>query len=278
MDQRDTHRHERPSPEHEPRGRIVPLTAPRRFVGDLVYFARNVPSVPVSRSMNVAALVEPRRRHPAHPSWAIVFMKAYARVAALHPPLRRALLSFPWPRLYEHPMNVAAMAIERVHEGEPGIFVGLYRAPECQSLESLQAALHDYKTLPIEAIGYFRQAVRVCQTPWFVRRFLWWSTLAISGQKRSKRFGTFGVSTYGALGAEQLHPISPLTTTLTFGPIDAQGQVCAKLVYDHRVLDGAYIARRLRDVEHVLHTEILAELEAGIRPGSARGEAVPPAA
>ena len=63
------------------------------------------------------------------------------------------------------------------------------------------------------------------------------------------------------LGAEQIHPISPLTTTLTYGPIDpATGQVVVKLIYDHRVLDGAYIARRLRDIEEALNGPILDEL------------------
>jgi len=83
----------------------------------------------------------------------------------------------------------------------------------------------------------------------------------MSGYKRCKRFGTFGLSSYGNLGAENLHPISPLTTTLTYGPIDpATGQVVVKLIYDHRVLDGAYIARRLHDIEDALRGPIRDEL------------------
>ncbi len=61
-----------------------------------------------------------------------------------------------------------------------------------------------------------------------------------------------------------MHPISPLTTTLTYGPIDpATRQVVVKLIYDHRVLDGAYIARRLRDIEETLNGPILDELNGG---------------
>ena len=103
--------------------------------------------------------------------------------------------------------------------------------------------------------------MRFSQAPTPIRRLLWWGTLNISGYKRCKRFGTFGLSSYGALGAEQIHPISPLTTTLTYGPIDpTTGRVVVKLIYDHRVLDGAYIARRLRDIEEVLNGPILDEL------------------
>jgi hypothetical protein len=36
--------------------------------------------------------------------------------------------------------------------------------------------------------------------------------------------------------------------------------VDVRLVYDHRVLDGALIARALADLERVLHHEILVEL------------------
>ena len=106
---------------------------------------------------------------------------------------------------------------------------------------------------------------------------LWWGTLNISGYKRCKRFGTFGLSSYGALGAEQIHPISPLTTTLTYGPIDpVTGHVIVKLIYDHRVLDGAYIARRLRDIEDVMHGPILDELRHGGTTAAAAAATAPP--
>ena len=245
---------------HESKGNILPITGPRRFIIDLVHFARQVPSTPVSRTVNVSALFGPRENHPSRPSWAVLFMKAYALVGANHPPLRRALLLFPWPRLYEHTWMNCALAIERSYQGDPGVFVGLFRAPELQTIAQLQESLAFYKHQPLEKIGVYRRMLAVSSLPRPVRRFLWWSTLNISGFKRAKRFGTFGLTSYGSLGAESLHPISPLTTTLTFGPISADGKVVIKLIYDHRVLDGAYIARRLNDIEKVLNSTILDEL------------------
>lgn len=262
---------------HEPKGRTLPLSGPRRFINDLVHFARQVPTVPVGRTIDVGALFDPRVEHPARPSWSVLFLKAYALVAAENPPLRRALLTFPHTRLYEHPQTLCALAMERRYRDEDGIFVGLFRAPEKQSLGELQEALNFYKHTELEQVGYFRQELRLGAAPTFVRRFLWWTTLNLSGYKRAKRFGTFGLSSYGALGAEQYHPISPLTTTLTFGPIDDDGRVCVKLIYDHRVLDGAYVARRLRDLERVLHGPILAELRRGREHGPL-SEVIPPAA
>lgn len=248
---------------HEPKGRILPISGPRRFIIDLVHFARQVPSTPVSRLINVSALVEPRNNHPVRPSWAVLFMKAYALVGAQHPPLRRALLEFPWARIYEHPWMNCALAIERAFQGDHGVFVGLFRAPEQQSLVQLQRALQYYKDQPLERVGVYRRALKFSRVPRPVRRLFWWSTLNISGYKRAKRFGTFGLTSYGALGAESLHPISPLTTTLTFGPISASGEVIVKLIYDHRVLDGAYVARRLRDIDTTLNTVVLDELTQG---------------
>jgi len=249
---------------HELKGSSLPISGPRQFIIDLIHFARQVPSTPVARTVNISALTGPRSNHPVKPSWAVVFMKAFALVGADHPPLRRALLQFPWPRLYEHPWMNCALAIERSYQGEPVVFVGIFRAPEQQSIAQLQDSLTFYKHQPLENVGVYRQALRVSRAPLPVRRLLWWSTLNVSGMKRAKRFGTFGLTSYGALGAESLHPISPLTTTLTFGPISKTGDVIIKLIYDHRVLDGAYIARRLRDIESVLNGAILDELKAGI--------------
>jgi hypothetical protein len=248
---------------HEPKGWIVPITGPRRFINDLVHFARRVPSLPVSRTMNVVGLMGPRRAHPSSPSWPTLFMKAFALVAADHPPLRRAMLTWPWLRIYQHPRSLCSLAVERVHEGEEGVFVGLFRAPEAQPISQIQKSVDTYKNDPIDEVGYFRQALRVSALPRPIRRLLWWATLNISGVKRAKRFGTFGLTTYGSLGAESVHPISPLTTTLTFGPIDDAGNVVVKIVYDHRVLDGAYVARRLADVEEALNGAVLAELLRG---------------
>jgi len=248
---------------HEPMGRILPLSGPRRFIIDLVHFARQVPSTPVSRVVNVSALMEPRTRHPMRPSWALLFMKAYALVGLEHPPLRRALLEFPWPRIYEHPWMNCALAIERAFEGDQGVFVGLFRAPEQQSICQLQQALEYYKNQPLDRVGVYRRALKFSRVPRPIRRLFWWSTLNFSGYKRAKRFGTFGLTSYGALGAESLHPISPLTTTLTFGPISPSGEVVVKLIYDHRVLDGAFVARRLHDIDNMMQGAILDELRNG---------------
>ncbi len=243
-----------------PLGRTLPLSLPRRFITDLVHFARKVPSVPVERAMDLGPVVEARKAVVPRPSWVALFSKAYAFVCAANPELRRAYLSFPWPRLYEPAMNVASIAIERPVGDENGVFFGRIRSPEQKGVAELDAELRHFKEAPIASIGAFRQALRLSRLPRPLRRLGWWIGLNAWPRKRAHYFGTFGVSVYSGLGAASLHPLSPLTTTLNYGVIGADGRVNVRLIYDHRVLDGATVARALEHLERVLRCEIVAEL------------------
>jgi hypothetical protein len=244
----------------QPAGRNIPLSLPRRFISDLVHFARQVPSVPVQRRMNLAVVAAARQAAVPRPSWCAIFTKAYAAVAAARPELRRAYLSFPWPHLYEHPENIASVAVERRLGEEDAVFFGHLRGPEKQGLLELDAHLHRFKEEPVEKIGLFRRALKTSRWPRPLRRLLWWFGLNVAGRKRAKHLGTFGVSVYSGLGAASLHPLSPLTTTLNYGVIEPDGTVDVRLVYDHRVLDGSTVARALLDLERVLNNEIVVEL------------------
>jgi hypothetical protein len=225
-----------------------------------MHFAQMVPTVPVQRRMKLATVVAARQAAPLRPSWCAVFLKAYAQVAAERPELRRAYLSFPWPHLYEHPLTVASVAIERQFDDEPAVFSALLRSPEKRPLALLDAALRHFKEQPIETIGAFRRALLVSRLPFPLRRLAWWIALNAWGRKRAQYMGTFGVSVYAGLGAASLHPLSPLTTTLNYGVLEADGTLDVRLTYDHRVLDGATVARALKHLESVLNSEIVTEL------------------
>jgi hypothetical protein len=247
----------------DPVGVVVPLSVPRRLICDLLHFARQVPSIPVQRRMQLGPLLHARQACGAsgrRPSWVALFTRAYGLVAARTPGLRRAFLTFPWPRLYEHPENIATVAIARQVDGEEAVLFGHLRGPENQSVAALDAHLLRYKTAPLEDVHAFRWALRICRLPGLVRRLAWWYGLNVSGYQRVKRFGTFGVSVYSGLGAESLHPLSPLTSVLNYGPISASGEVDVRIVYDHRVLDGAEVARALAEVEGELNGAVRAEL------------------
>ncbi len=215
--------------------------------------------------MDVAPLVAARAACPDRPSWVALFAKAYSLVAADNPRLRQSYLTFPYARLYEHAESVATISVERTYQGEDAIFFGRLKAPDRQSLASLDDHLRRWKTAPIEEIGAFRQALRFTRLPRPLRRLAWWLALNVLGARRDRHFGTFGISVYSSLGVDSLHPIAPMTTLLNYGRIAPDGQVDVRIVYDHRVLDGAVIGRTLVRLEEVLREAMVAEVAKGNR-------------
>jgi len=241
------------------RGRFVAISPARRLVVDLTRL--HVPSVPVQRVVNIAPLIEARDKAKGRPAWSAIFAKAYALVAEDIPLLRRAYVKLPSPRLYEYPMSTVSMVVEREYQGEMVVLTLLIFGPEKESLASISAEIRRAKTAPIEDVQSFRRMLQLARLPTPVRRAAWWLGLNI-GRQRGNYFGTFGVTVYSGLGAESLHPISPLTGVLNYGVIGEDGQVAVRIMYDHRVLDGSMVARVLGEIEKKLNGPILAELRA----------------
>lgn len=112
----------------------------------------------------------------------------------------------------------------------------------------------------MERIRDFRRALRQGRRPWPLRPLMWWLAFNLSGKKRSRLIGTFGLTTLGSLGVGVTRILTPLTSNLYFGVFDDRGRVDVRLAFDHRVLDGGTAARALADLETVLTHETLAEL------------------
>ena len=243
-----------------PRGRSIPLSLPRRLVIDMLHYARKVPTVPVQRSINVAALRDARRQIDGPPSWCVIFTKAYALVTARFPELRCAYLSFPRPYLYEHPFSIASVAVERQYQDENGVFFVHLRGPENQTLTALEDHLRRFKEEPLERIGLYRRALHFSRLPRPLRRFAWWFGLNSSGPKRAARMGTFGVSVYSgswcgivasAIGADDhLDLRNHRRGRRRYGPPDLRPS-------SHGRLDGGAV---LAALDETLNREILTEL------------------
>jgi hypothetical protein len=113
----------------------------------------------------------------------------------------------------------------------------------------------------LESIKDFQRWKRLTRLPRPLRRLAWWIGLNI-GRQRANFFGTFGVSVYSALNAESLHPLSPLTALINYGVITREGDLAVRIMYDHRVMDGATVARALGRMEEILNSVILEEVRA----------------
>jgi hypothetical protein len=227
-----------------------------------MWACRGVPTVAVDRRVDLSALAAARRGAAVKPMWAVIFAKAYAIVAAREPELRRSYIRFPWAHFYEHAEPVAALTIEREHEGERVVFPTRLRHAHARPLAELDGALRHAKGAPIDEIPTFRRMLRLTRLPGPLRRSLVWVGLHASGRLREHHSGTFGVTSVGSAGAGALHLISPLTATLHYGMFLEHDQLDLRLTFDHRVFDGGTAARALTALERVLNGSILDELRA----------------
>jgi hypothetical protein len=235
------------------------LSRNRLLVCDVLHYSRKVPSYPLARSYDLGNLAKLRQSAPIKVAWPVLFLKAYGLVAADHPPLRQTYIGWPWDHVYEHPFSVGALAMSRTEPSGDNLYWGRFIAPETQLLVEMQSQLEHYKTSPTETT--FRRQQRFSRLPTPVRRLAWWLGMNVLPHKRAKHMGTFSLSTLASFGATNCYHPSPLTTSLTYGPMDAHGQVPVTLLFDHRVMDGARVARALADLEAVLHGPITRELE-----------------
>jgi hypothetical protein len=241
-------------------GRNLPLSPLRKLVWDHQHFCTKVPGATVERTLSLAALLAARQACVPRPSWCAIFLKAMSMVCARRPQFRRAFLPFPWPHLYEHPCNIASFSIERRYQNEDVVFFVQVRRPERRSLTELDSLIQTCKDAPVESIKFFRRAIRLSQVPWPFRRLTWWMSLNLSGKVRAHNFGTFAITTTSAQGAGILALLPLVTSTLHYGLFDDHGNLPVRITFDHRVLDGAFVARGLVDLEEALQTAILEEL------------------
>ena len=245
----------------KPYGHSISLSPARRIMCDILHEGMKIPLVTIQKDMNLADVVAARQCAQPRPSWCSIFTKAYGKVVASRPDLRRAYLTFPWGRMFEYRVASADVAVEaRVGDEDVLVFVPV-RHPECWQLLDMDQFLASCKEKPIERVTRFRRGLIMARLPQFVRRFLWWLMLNASAKARYYYFGTFGVTSVGNWGVESIRPIAPAISVLHYGAIDADGNVSVRLTYDHRVLDGSGPASALLELEHVLKTDIIAELK-----------------
>jgi hypothetical protein len=243
------------------RGRKIAISPARRMVHELLHHSKKVPSLPLSKSLSLQELVEARQLSDPRPSWFAIFMKAYGLTAIKNPVLRRCYVPYLFEHYYEHPHSECSVLVEREWEGETVVLGAKVRAPENQTFASIDEAIKRFKSDPVLEVSSFRQVLRLGRLPGFVRRFTFWQSLYLSGYSKSKRFGTFMMSSLGNLGVEQHHPLTPLSTYFTFGPISNTGEVVIKIIYDHRIMDGGTVARCLNDLESILKSHVLDEIK-----------------
>jgi hypothetical protein len=245
-------------------GRIA-IPRSRRLTLDVLHFHKQSATCAHDRLFDLSLLVDLRHQLPVRISWSLMFVKAFGIVAAKSPVLRQTYQHWPWPHIFQHMKNVAMMATHRIHDDEAWVFWSRFEQPELQSLVDLQERLNRYQTEPVKKI--FRQQWQLSGLPTFLRRSLWWWTFNIAASKRAHRAGTFFLTTLAAKGVEIQDPPAFLTTNLTYGPMDERNRCRVTMSYDHRLMDGSFVADCLLQLEQVLNTTIADELRS-LLPGN----------
>lgn len=242
-----------------PRRRRYPVPRSRAMVRDLLHFEREVPTFPHCREMDLRAVADVREALPARISWTVIFIKAFALLAKRSPVLRQSWMKYPWPHLYLSPHSVAYLPVKRTCGEEEWLCFAPFFAPEDQTLAALHGQLEQFRTGPVEEV--FRTQYRAAFLPTPLRRLIVASWFRCLGKRRVKRMGTFGITTISSRGAVIQYPPGIQTTTITYGPLDEAGRSRVTLHYDHRLMDGWYVAEVLAELEEVLNGEILRELQ-----------------
>lgn len=242
-------------------GHWKPLPKSRRFVVDYLHYARKVPSQPLMRQCRIPELVELRARANRRIGWSTLFLKAYALLAARHPQLRSFLMTWPWMHVYEHPHQVARVAVSRRYRDEDWLFFCRIEKPDQLDLAEIQEQIEKTQTAEVKEIPLFKLHRLFSGLPWILRRSVWWLIMSLSGGLRAGLTGTYGMTSVSSLGAVSINPPTLGNIVVTYGPVDANGEVRVTFVYDHRLFDGATVARYLREFEEVLNGLILNELK-----------------
>jgi hypothetical protein len=241
------------------RGTVRKISLPRRHVADLMHASRGVPFVSLTRTLDVRALLEARALAAQPPGWAAIFVKAFCLVAKEQPVLRTLYAKWPWPHFYELPRSVGMVAIARVEDGQDCVLPQKVTAAEALPLTEVDALIRHAKDAPIEEIPAFRKILLATRLPLPLRRLVWLIGLNF-GRQHANYFGNIAVTSVAAYGPGQLHAISPGPYILSYGVVGQDQTIDVVIRWDHRISDGALIAKVLTRLEQVLNTEIAAEL------------------
>ncbi|MGJ5204540.1 acyltransferase [Bradyrhizobium sp. HKCCYLR20261] len=243
------------------RGQTRPISLHRRLIIDLMHASRDVPFVSLERTLQLGPLLDARAAADRPPGFAALFVKAFALVARDEPVLRSLYVKWPWPCFYELPRSVATVTIARVENGEDCVLPQRVSGPETMTLAEVDAVIRQGKEAPVGDVPMFRKIMRATRLPLPLRRFAWWVGLSF-GRQRANWFGNFSVTSVAACGGGQLLALSPGPFIINYDVVRPDQTVRLLIRWDHRVTDGAMIARTAIRLEQVLNGEIAVELRA----------------
>lgn len=235
-----------------------PFPMAQRVLVSYLRHAQRIPNCCQERTLALAPVAEARARCRPRVAWAVLFMKAYALVAKEEPVLRSCLLTWPWLRLREAERSHAMVAVHRRHQDQDWLFFAKFIAPEEQTLPALQQRMDQFQQDDPAAL--FAKQLRYRNRPQWHTDLLFRLGMNLNPEGRLRRFGTFGLTSVAGLRSTIQNPPNILTSSITYGPVEADGRCRFTVVYDHRLMNGTQVAEIQERVQAAFDGPILDEL------------------
>lgn len=84
----------------------------------------------------------------------------------------------------------------------------------------------------------------------------------MDGKQKSAIFGTFSVNSTAGMRFKVRQFVTPITTTLYYDSVSANGDMAVQFAIDHRVYDGFTSGLAFAELEKVLNTVMVEEVSA----------------
>lgn len=218
-----------------------------------------------------------RRRQDRRPvpSFVAYALAAYGRVLDRHRILNSYLRLWPRTRLAVYDRVDVALTIEREADGRRIVLLSLLTDAGHRSVDEIHAFLQHRRTAPLADLPEYDSYRRMLRIPAWCRWHLFQLVVKPFPGWMQQLVGTTAFTSIGRFGTTLTTPLSPRTVTMSLGRVEPRprahdGAVTIRpsawvtLTYDHRVVDGAEIARAGDEVRDWLE-------RAGDVPGAAVG-------
>lgn len=195
------------------------------------------------------------------PSYVAYALAAYGRTLATFRSLNSYFRRWPRARLAVYDQVDVAVTIERDFLGQRVVLLSVLTDAASRPVADIHAFLQHRRQAPLDTLAEYTVYRRLLGLPAWWRRFAFRTFCKPSPASIQRVCGTTAFTSIGRLGSTFTTPLSPCTCTMSLGRVEPRpravgGTVAVRpsawvtLTYDHRVADGADIARagnHLRD-------------------------------
>jgi pyruvate/2-oxoglutarate dehydrogenase complex dihydrolipoamide acyltransferase (E2) component len=190
-----------------------------------------------------------------------ILLKAIGLAQRNHPSTRTT--STPWGQILQLNEVVAGFTVEKFVDNEPAVFFGAIDNPDTKSLLDISAEVCEYATKEPDELPQLNLEHRFSNLPWLLRRIILVLGLVFPAVRLKYLGATFGFSSLGRSGVKVVIPPCVGAVTFGMGAVEERAVVHAGKVvvrpmgtivinFDHRLIDGAPVARFMQDVKELV--------------------------